>query len=828
MELLFGCIRGISSSLVDYQIASLLFRVLAFHDVPVSTVHHICSLINNSGDKFKIKDFLPDLSSSYTRAVLQNLKRALRSFSVLMVSIKDVQSYRSIDALRNFGEIYKSHQIFNFLSVLRDIYDWNRQLSDRAELGISEFYLDYEPFNSREWTISDYNLYRDKFFAPNTRIKLQWTMAGDFTFAIDTIGKATLLRMESDMLMRLEAQDSFFRAIFDGVQETCLTLKVRREHIIEDTLDQIEGLESHQLRRQLRVQFVGEAGVDQGGLVKEFFQLVVRKIFDPKYGMFNWYDDTGLYWFTYCEQVCPCCRAIDSNIAEDKEFSHPQNQEYFLVGVLVALAIYNGVLIETPLPSVVFEKMLSENLCVDAKLSHLAAFDSHLARGLTAFVALSEIQKSNDLISQSLPLDNSISMGIEKQIKEVEDLNSKELISQLIPEIERPCNEKNLTSTERYVSDTLIINCDDESQSIKLNSQIHQRNEKVFEVNVEKDYENIYEYTADVRCADGRPRQFSLIQGDEQQPMTVERNLESHRKYVDLYCDLLINRLVGMQFSAFVAGIEAVLGVDRRSLIYKMTADELESIVCGATALDLGEWRRVVTYEGGYNEESPVIKWFWSWVTNYLSPEEEEGQCSVHMKFFDNKIENPPTKDVISEVKKTHESSWKDSTSFQHDDHLVEENYGKKAKLAISNDREVANSLLISEDVEISHAPKQANLINEFSGIDGNKRYKASHNLSQMTNGSNNSTAEERARLLAFITGSSRAPVGGLSRLPLTIMRTGFSVEEHERKGGCDLTQLPRAHTCFNYLMLPEYPDRETFVRYLRYALQHHEGFGLQ
>lgn len=38
------------------------------------------------------------------------------------------------------------------------------------------------------------------------------------------------------------------------------------------------------LRKQLRVEFDGEEGVDEGGLQKEFFQLIVEKLFDPMNG----------------------------------------------------------------------------------------------------------------------------------------------------------------------------------------------------------------------------------------------------------------------------------------------------------------------------------------------------------------------------------------------------------------------------------------------------------------------------------------------------------------------------------------------------------------
>lgn len=41
------------------------------------------------------------------------------------------------------------------------------------------------------------------------------------------------------------------------------------------------------LKKQLVVEFEGEQGVDEGGVSKEFFQLVVEEIFNLDYGMFT-------------------------------------------------------------------------------------------------------------------------------------------------------------------------------------------------------------------------------------------------------------------------------------------------------------------------------------------------------------------------------------------------------------------------------------------------------------------------------------------------------------------------------------------------------------
>lgn len=46
-----------------------------------------------------------------------------------------------------------------------------------------------------------------------------------------------------------------------------------------------------------QVTFVGEDGVDEGGLSREFFQLVVRECFSPNYGMFESVPDVNKFWF---------------------------------------------------------------------------------------------------------------------------------------------------------------------------------------------------------------------------------------------------------------------------------------------------------------------------------------------------------------------------------------------------------------------------------------------------------------------------------------------------------------------------------------------------
>ena len=63
---------------------------------------------------------------------------------------------------------------------------------------------------------------------------------------------------------------------------------------------------------------------------------------------------------------------------------------------------------------------------------------------------------------------------------------------------------------------------------------------------------------------------------------------------------------------------------------------------------------------------------------------------------------------------------------------------------------------------------------------------------------------ERRAKLLQFVTGTSRVPAGGFAHLQ---GRDGVTkaFELRLRPGGA--TAFPLAHTCFNRLDLPDYAD---------------------
>jgi hypothetical protein len=64
-----------------------------------------------------------------------------------------------------------------------------------------------------------------------------------------------------------------------------MRMNVRREYLLGDSVDAVMSLSRKDLRKQWRFEFIGEMGIDAGGLAREWFQLVCQQIFDPDMGL---------------------------------------------------------------------------------------------------------------------------------------------------------------------------------------------------------------------------------------------------------------------------------------------------------------------------------------------------------------------------------------------------------------------------------------------------------------------------------------------------------------------------------------------------------------
>ena len=66
-----------------------------------------------------------------------------------------------------------------------------------------------------------------------------------------------------------------------------LSIHVRREHVFEDSYRELHRRSPDEMKSRLYVVFEGEEGQDAGGLLREWFIIMSREMFNPNYALFR-------------------------------------------------------------------------------------------------------------------------------------------------------------------------------------------------------------------------------------------------------------------------------------------------------------------------------------------------------------------------------------------------------------------------------------------------------------------------------------------------------------------------------------------------------------
>lgn len=177
----------------------------------------------------------------------------------------------------------------------------------------------------------------------------------EFPFILSPANKVEKVLRDNLYSMYSERQRTFFHSVLTGVIDIpYLLLRINRDNIVSDALVQLEtiaDLNPIDLRKQLRVEFEGEEGIDEGGLQKEFFQLIIEQLFDPQYGLFVFDEDSRQHLFNPA--------------------TFEGEEQYQLIGLLLGLAIYNNIILDIRFPVVVYRKLIGcETVLDDLFSSH--------------------------------------------------------------------------------------------------------------------------------------------------------------------------------------------------------------------------------------------------------------------------------------------------------------------------------------------------------------------------------------------------------------------------------------------------------------------------
>lgn len=126
-------------------------------------------------------------------------------------------------------------------------------------------------------------------------------------------------------------------------------IKVSREHIFEDSYQEIMRQSPHDLKKRLMIKFDGEEGLDYGGVSREFFFLLSHEMFNPFYGLFEYSAHDN-----YTLQINP-----HSDV-------NPDHLNYFkFIGRVVGLAVFHRRFLDAFFISALYKMMLHKKIVVE-------------------------------------------------------------------------------------------------------------------------------------------------------------------------------------------------------------------------------------------------------------------------------------------------------------------------------------------------------------------------------------------------------------------------------------------------------------------------------
>lgn len=148
----------------------------------------------------------------------------------------------------------------------------------------------------------------------------------------------------------------------EGIRRDDLTIHVRREHVFEDSYRELHRRSAEEMKSRLYVVFEGEEGQDAGGLLREWFVIMSREMFNPNYALFTTSPGDRV---TYQPNASSNCNS--------------NHLSYFkFVGRIVAKAIYDNKLLDCFFTRSFYKHILDKPV----HFTDLESFDYALYQGL--------------------------------------------------------------------------------------------------------------------------------------------------------------------------------------------------------------------------------------------------------------------------------------------------------------------------------------------------------------------------------------------------------------------------------------------------------------
>ena len=174
-----------------------------------------------------------------------------------------------------------------------------------------------------------------------------------------------------------------------------IEVRVRRAHLLADSLMAFERMPKDGLRKIFRFEFLGEPAIDAGGVAREFYDQVTSALFHPDFGLFQYssVDQT-------CMQINPASELVEQHHARYFRF----------LGRLLGKALFDGQIVRHHLVRPVVKHILGWPVVL-ADLEYLDA---------EALQNLAKLQSMDGEVLESLCLDFTVTESLLGQSQTVE------------------------------------------------------------------------------------------------------------------------------------------------------------------------------------------------------------------------------------------------------------------------------------------------------------------------------------------------------------------------------------------------------------------------
>lgn len=240
---------------------TVLFEGQALEQLCVGYANYLFDMIKR--DPKHLLDFLGTLPKQQFAQILESLNNT--------IALKILESGESMKVSQEVMICIRVMEYFNRANKMYHLVDKSCFVNDALS----------ESLNMRRLA-GDYYAVKN-----NLARKADFSIL-EYPYLFTTAAKVDVIQAENECMQ----QSTVINSMMGGglgmfnMNNMHLAIAVRREAILQDSLNKLMN-QGKNLRKPLKVSFVGEAGVDAGGVRKEFFTLLVKELFNPNYAMFT-------------------------------------------------------------------------------------------------------------------------------------------------------------------------------------------------------------------------------------------------------------------------------------------------------------------------------------------------------------------------------------------------------------------------------------------------------------------------------------------------------------------------------------------------------------